>query len=175
VRDFLAAIPAQSEAAPFSDLRVSLFHAVDHLLRLQSRLAPKPAALNALRGERLKKETNCIRKLLEVAAEELSMEEKPGDAETAAEDSVADNAPASSAVEELGGLSTSMAGLRKIGREKILAGIPVGSDGGAGALVILDALRWLDRVGYHTWRSLDHLTGSTGKSLEDMEDAIADE
>jgi len=169
VRDFLASIPAQTAEKPFSDLRVSLFHAVDHLLRLQSRLTPKPAALAALRADSLRAETENISRLLELATQDLQSP-PPAAAET-----ISPEIPTPSARDNLQTLSRNMAEMRRSGREKILAGIPAGSGQGEEALLRLDALRWLDRVGYHTWRAVDHLRANPEQPVDEPGENSGDE
>jgi phosphate:Na+ symporter len=174
VRDFLAAIPAQSDDKPLSDLRVSLFHAVDHLLRLQSRLDPDPTALAVLRDETMRRETGCIRELLELAdADLLSEEMKTASGESSATSANPPGEEVPANLESIARFSHAMADMRRTGREEILAGVPVGEDRGAQALKILDALRWLDRIGYHTWRAMDHLGGTADKSIAEIEESAS--
>ena len=52
------------------------------------------------------------------------------------------------------------------GRERpaVLQQMAGGQGGPAKALEILDAMRWLDRVGYHTWRICHYLGGDSQKA-----------
>lgn len=53
-----------------------------------------------------------------------------------------------------------LADLRREERPHLLRETAVGREHPARALEVLDALRWLDRVSYHTWRLCQHVGGN---------------
>ncbi len=61
------------------------------------------------------------------------------------------------AVEHLRAASTAIAGLRREQRPKLLVAAADGAIDPQRAAVVLEAVRWLDRLGYHTWRAAHHL------------------
>lgn len=68
-------------------------------------------------------------------------------------------APADS-VAQLERQAAALADLRRTARPLVLRQTVEGSGGPAQALEILNAMRWLDRVGYHTWRIANYLGGA---------------
>src|SRR5690606_12986532 len=72
------------------------------------------------------------------------------------------------AAERMRALSLGMAGVRKEGRVEALSAAARGELDPDEALARIEALRWLDAVLYHVWRSTHHLeppgTGSTTDS-----------
>lgn len=166
VRDFLSQIPAQSQDRPLSDLRISLFHAVDHLMRLEHRLDPSRDSLRVLKSAELLHATECLDRLLTLAQQHLRL----GTGEnTCAADPVGD---AGQLVENAGVVSRELAAFRKNEREKTLAGIPARDGSAESALLTLDALRWTDRTGYHLWRALDHLAGTPTPPAAEFENGV---
>jgi len=71
--------------------------------------------------------------------------------------------PEPESAEKLGELSKSLAATRRARREEVLAETAAARITPDVALKELDAIRWVDRLGYHTWRSAAHLfNGNNG-------------
>ncbi len=138
-RDFFARIPAMSEDEPFSRLRVAQMHAVDHLSRLLASLEPEGTAREILAHPRLQAALACTRDILDVGEAGLSDRAGPDWLERVRE------------------LSLRLADLRRKERPAILAQAASGGWRPEQTLELLDAMRWLDGVGYHAWRSCNYL------------------
>jgi len=150
IQRFLASIP-QDTNSRHAAARVGLMHVIDHLIRLKGRIKPSTAVCAALDKPPLREGIDLLRTILNSAIEGLK----------------------SSAPKEWGDLvcenSKRLAEVRRLGRVAVL-------DEGGGAratpdeiLQILDAMRWLDRVGYHAWRICAHLPSASGPLLEPVE------
>ncbi len=139
IQRFFARIPSVREEEPLSQLRVGQMHAIDHLTRLLSRLEPPDDVLAMLAHPRLQPALAHGRTLLARAAAGL------GDT---ASDRWLDDVTTEAA---------RLAELRRDERPRVLNATSDGSYAPAEALEVLDAMRWLDRVGYHTWRSCHYL------------------
>lgn len=146
IRTFLSSIPPDSHPTQSTPSRIALLHVIDHLIRLQNRIAPSPAIRSALREKPLHEPLLLLKSLLQTAVHGLN-----------------ENAPAGweHSVEEN---SKRLAEARRQGRVSILNDGP--STSPEHTLQLLDALRWIDRVGYHTWRICIHLPSSTSSALE---------
>ena len=138
-QEFFARIPPVNEDESFSPLRVSQLHAIDHLARLQSLLHAEGNVQRVLAEERVRPMAAQGRAVLELGEAVLSGR-APADWLARMEREVA--ALAEQQVRE---------------RPAVLQQTAGGQSGPAKALEILDAMRWLDRVGYHTWRSCHYL------------------
>ncbi len=151
---FLARIPPLAEGEPVSQSRVMQMHALDHLVRLQSHLRP-PAILRPLMThERLQPLLRRVREILELA--ELGLHGK---------------APADWS-ESLVQKSMELAELRRRERPDVFRQTASGSWDPTRALAVLDAMRWLDRVGYHTWRICNYLGARDADVLEISEEQL---
>lgn len=62
--------------------------------------------------------------------------------------------------------SARLADFRKRHRPEVLRNTAVGSEDPSAALDQLDAMRWFDRLGYHTWRICLHLDPDVVTPLE---------
>ncbi len=147
IEQFLRSIPPAREDEPLAQSRLDLLHAIDHLSRLQSRLLPGSALLAALPGHPALREgrDRCASILQSALA--LQHAAPPESSE--------------SRLEELAAQSRELAELRRTSRSRILEETSrVLSTESDDALVRLDAMRWLDRIGYHTWRIATHLDPS---------------
>jgi phosphate:Na+ symporter len=139
-QEFFAKIPPVAEDQPLSQSRVAQMHAIDHLLRLQTYLHP-PGVLRRL------SEHNPVQAQVTLGREILDLGEAglhgraPDDWTT-----------------RLANKSLELSALRRQTRPAVLKQTAVGG-GPAEALDTLDAMRWLDRVGYHTWRIGNYLGG----------------
>jgi phosphate:Na+ symporter len=146
IQDFFAGIPAVGDDQPLSDMRVAQMHAIDHLVRLRIHLIPPSVFQNLMIHKPLKAMVMQTRDLLELGEAGLHGHAPPDWMDIVAEKSV------------------ELAALRRQSRPAVLK--RTAGEGGdpALALGVLDAMRWLDRVGYHAWRIVNYL-GSDGKSL----------
>jgi phosphate:Na+ symporter len=70
--------------------------------------------------------------------------------------------------------AVALAEQRRQARPIVLKETADGQGGPAQALEILDAMRWLDRGGYHTWRICNYL-GGAGKPESALTDANPEE
>jgi phosphate:Na+ symporter len=138
---FFAQIPPISEDAPLSASRLAQMHAIDHLLRLQSRLLPEERILQLLSHERLQPGAAICRNILDLA--EAGLHER---------------AP-SGWLEIVEQRALSLAEMRRAERTSVLQQTAGGAWQPGEALEALDAMRWQDRVGYHTWRIANYLSG----------------
>jgi phosphate:Na+ symporter len=141
VRDFLGGVRSTPGSGPSYDHHLGVLHAVDHLERLASAVqASRP--VSALAAE------PALGEIAAELAERLSEVARWQDG---------DFAPAR--VMELEALSLSMAARRRSERPLVLERATEGGTDPRRALRQLDAIRWLDRIAYHLWRALFHLTG----------------
>jgi len=144
IQRFFAQIPPVAGNAPLSQLRVTQMHAIDHLARIQSRLQPPAHVRSMLAHERLQSAVARCQSLLELG--EAGLQGRgPADWLVSVEQK-----------------ALALAELCRAERPVILGQTASGEWGPDRALEVLDALRWLDRVGYHTWRICRHL-GIEGK------------
>jgi len=152
---FFARIPPVAEDAPLSELRVAQLHANDHLMRLRAHLRPGSGVRRMLAHERLQPLLGQIDALLTAAIQGLHGE---GPADWP---------------DQIERMAFELADLRRRQRPIILRETAAGEWGATHALEVLDAIRWVDRVGYHAWRICNYL-GGDGKpesrpSLESQE------
>lgn len=136
---FLARIPPGAEDEPPSRMRVAQLHALDHLTRLHAQASPEPAVRRMLTHDRLQPVAARSRGLLELAEAGLRGR-GPADWLTALERE-----------------ARALAGLRREERPILLRQTAGGAWPPIEALAALDAMRWLDRLGYHTWRICNYL------------------
>ena len=153
-QDFFAKIPPVSEDEPPSQSRMAQLHAIDHLTRLQAHLHPEANVQRALMEERLGPMAMQARAILEVSDAGLQGQ--------APADWRAQVARAAAALAEL----------RRQERPTVLKQTAAGQGEPVKALEMLDAMRWLDRVGYHTWR-ICHYLGADDKAETSPNDARA--
>jgi phosphate:Na+ symporter len=142
LESYLAQIPAQTTNEPLSARRLEQMHAIDHLIRLGERMRLSPGARRRLPESHF------------AAARELA------DAILETGLAIAGGAPADPT--RLEALSTQLAALRREQRALILKNTADGQHSPTEALEELDAMRWLDQVGYHTWRIGVYLAAKAG-------------
>ncbi|HMO65810.1 MAG TPA: Na/Pi symporter [Verrucomicrobiota bacterium] len=130
VRNFLGRLPPAGDDAASSS---------DHLLRLRERVPPPPALRDRPVPEGLAAGVERSRRLLEAARHGLT-----AGAAGAWLDAVASEAAA-------------LAEWRRAQRPVVLRRTALGAAAADESLHLLDAMRWLDRVGYHAWRVAHHL------------------
>jgi phosphate:Na+ symporter len=149
VEQFLRGVPPISDNEPLLQSRLDLLHAVDHLTRLQSRLRPEAGILAMIpRHPALQGACELSAEVLQRACDLLAA---PADRLESAEDSLRVLAEKAAALAEA----------RRKSRPQFLAGTTEGRlPPELDPLLLLDAMRWLDRLGYHTWRIAVHLTPS---------------
>jgi len=140
--EFFARIPPVSEDAPLTASRLALVHAIDHLQRLQSRVAPAERIRQWWECEPVRTAATHGRSLLELATAGLR------------------GAGATDWVARVEQHAAALAKLRRQERVTVLGEAAGGARPPNDAIEMLDALRWLDRVGYHTWRVVNYLAGT---------------
>ncbi len=140
-QEFFAQIPPVSEDEPPSQSRVAQLHAIDHLTRLWAHLQSQSVVQRVLNEERVRPMAAQCRSVLELGARGLH------------DGAVADW------LAQVERLAAELAELRRQERPEVLRETAGGRGDPAHALELLDAMRWLDRVGYHTWRICNYLGG----------------
>ncbi|MEJ5248771.1 Na/Pi cotransporter family protein [Caldilinea sp.] len=121
--------------------RLALLHAGDHADRLIEACLESPSPLY---GEEVR---TAAAQLAEALAPALDwLETRKGDASTL--------------VQRLAQASTRQAEARRLQREQVLLETAAGRIQPDEAQRRLESMRWVDRVGYHAWRMMHHLTGS---------------
>lgn len=141
VQDFLAKVPAPSETDAAPQLRVAQMHAVDHLNRLLSPLTPPETVRRVLHHPHLESASTLVLETLKLSIAGLRGEAPDG------------------WVRQVGQQAAAVAELRRAERPRILQETAEGAFAPSLALDLLDAMRWLDRLGYHAWR-LSHYLGA---------------
>jgi phosphate:Na+ symporter len=154
VRRFLLQVLPGEESADLGREKLTQLHAVDHLFRLAGRLNPRPEVRRALLGSELSKAAELGREVLRVG---LSLADEP----------TKDPAPG---LQKLQQLSHALAEERRHGRQEVLARTVKSTAEELDPLVHLDALRWVDRVGYHSWRASVHLWQTVPAAISDNEE-----
>jgi phosphate:Na+ symporter len=155
-QEFFAKIPPVNEDEPPSASRVAQLHAIDHLTRLQAHLHPESNVQRVLAKERVRPMAAQGRAILELGEAGLS-----------------GRAPADW-LAQMERAAVALAEQRRQARPIVLKETADGQGGPAQALEILDAMRWLDRGGYHTWRICNYL-GGAGKPESALTDANPEE
>lgn len=157
IQEFLARIPSQADAAAQAESRVSQMHAIDHLMRLQSRMQPPPGVQRMLNHERLTTVTERTRHILQLGIAGLR-----------------DEAP-EEWLATMQRESSEMAAQRLRERPAILH--QAADDWTPPQiLALLDAIRWVERIAYHAWRTCNYLGGDgTPELLPSMGELAQDE
>ncbi|MCW5554289.1 MAG: Na/Pi cotransporter family protein [Verrucomicrobiae bacterium] len=141
IQEFFARIPPVSEDEPPSSLRVAQLHAIDHLTRLQAHLQPEANVQRVLREARVRPLAAHGRRILELGEAGLR------------------GSSADDWLVQVERAAAGLADLRRQERPTVLKQTADGQGEPVRALEMLDAMRWLDRVGYHTWRICNYLSG----------------
>ncbi len=153
LREFMRGVRTESKSADRSR-HLSVLHAVDHLERLAHALGERGAASAARTGGELG----------EMRARLVGMLEETG----AWFRSEGAGAEGSARAERA---SVEIAGARRAARARTLEETAEGAVSAERAESLLEASRWLDRVGYHVWRSAAHLRAGSeeeiGRPFED--------
>lgn len=139
IGQFIDHIPAQHDDAVLQRRAVSVLHAYDHLCRLHEALLEE-GQLQALKvDEASSVDAESLHSML-LRANSLIAEGKAGEVP-----------------EVLASSSQQLAHSRRSRRREVLHNISENSIGVEAGLRLLDAIRWVDRIGYHAWRSMVHL------------------
>jgi phosphate:Na+ symporter len=139
-RRFLARVRTSPDVADEHRRHVNLLHALDHLQRLEDAL-DEPHHAAVVRGAGAPPQAaHRLAEALMVAARWCEDEQAP------------------SPVEELASVSADLAERRRAHRRRLLADAATRVDPDE-AMRSVDAMMWLDRIGYHAWRSVAHLAG----------------
>lgn len=134
IQEFFRQIPSMAEDEPLSQLRVTQMHAIDHLARLQMRLDMPQSVRHILDDLRLRPARDLSYDILEQGATGLM-----GNAST-------------DWLTQLKQDTAELTELRRKERPLILQQTARGDYAPTTAVELLDAMRWLDRLGYHAWR-----------------------
>ena len=142
-RRFLGLISFPASRPGQLNTRISMIHALDHLNQLAVVVKNnfEPSLLNG--EQRLQEPKRTVLEMVETAAASLHRQ-----------------APAPER-DKLQRLSLALAERRRAERAALLEESAHGTVEPGQALHTLDGLRWLDAVGYHTWRTLHHLSTDT--------------
>jgi phosphate:Na+ symporter len=145
-RRFLGLVSFPASRPGQLNARISVIHALDHLNQLAVVVKDnfKPSLLNG--EQRLQEPKRTVLEMVEAAAASLRRQ-----------------APAPER-DQLQRLSLALAEHRRAERAALLEESARGTVEPGQALHTLDGLRWLDAVGYHTWRALYHLSTDTNEA-----------
>jgi phosphate:Na+ symporter len=141
IQHFVARIPPLPEDRPMSLSRVDQMHAMDHLLRLEASLHPPRKVWETLSDPHIEGAVKQTSDLLRLADAGLRGQ-APDDWS-----------------QQVGELAAHLAELRRGQRPVVLQQTAHGEWDPNRALNLLDTMRWLDRLGYHTWRICHYLAG----------------
>lgn len=139
VRGFLGRLPPVAEGEAPSPDREAQMHALDHLLRLRERVLLPAILLGRPVPEALVEGVERTRRMLLSARAGLTGGTEGPWLEALRQDAAA------------------LAEWRRAERPVVLRRTALGAAAADESLRLLDAMRWLDRVGYHTWRAAHHL------------------
>jgi len=162
-QQFLARIPPVSENQPLSHSRLAQMHAIDHLMRLRPYLYPPSVLGKRVAYEHLQTEIALCSEILEVSENGLRRRIPP------------------EWLEILERKSLELSEMHQQGRAAVLRQTAAGNGEPALALNILDAMRWLNRAGYHAWRVCNYLGGRNSEDTpvaeeeSHMEDLLRNE
>jgi phosphate:Na+ symporter len=147
-RRFLGLISLPASRPGQLNTRISMIHALDHLNQLAVVVKNnfEPSVLDG--EQRLQEPKRTVLEMVETAAASLRRQ-----------------APAPER-DNLQRLSLALAERRRVERATLLEESAHGTVEPGQALHTLDGLRWLDSVGYHTWRALHHLSTDASEADE---------
>ncbi len=140
-QQFLATIPSVAGDEPLSQNRICQMHAVAHLARLRTYQRPPSVLRHQVVAEPLAEQREALRALLHLCEAGLRGRKESG------------------WLMAVAARSAELTSEHSRGRPLVLARSATGASDTAVALVLLDAMHWLDRVGYHAWR-ISHYLGS---------------
>jgi len=154
LESFFRRIPATDDSQTIAATRVGQLHAMDHLTRLQKRLTPSPSIRRTLNHDEVRPAAELSRTIL-LMGESGLRGEAPDDWRARVEQHAFE-----------------LAELRRAKRPEILEQTAGGAAPPAEALDLLDAMRWLDRLAYHTWRICHYLAPEPAPALPAAEAAV---
>lgn len=141
IQAFVARIPPVRDDEPLAQARTAVLHAIDHLVRLADRMQAPAGVSRFLAHPRMREPSAMTLRVLKTAAQGIRGE--AGEGWTL----------------ELVQAAEALAEMRHRSRPEILRETSEGEHDPHVALAVLDAMRWLDRIGYHTWRACHYLCG----------------
>mgnify|MGYP001053211847 CR=1 FL=1 len=144
IQHFFSRIPPMNEDESLSPTRVHQLHAIDHLVRLFKRLTLSSGERSMLFQPLLRPGLIQCQQALELARQGLL-----------------GHAPAGW-LNKINAQAQTLADLRRDNRLDILHETAIGRRGPSDALDALDAVRWLERVTYHSWRLCYYLAEENG-------------
>jgi phosphate:Na+ symporter len=147
---FFAKIPPIADDEPLSRSRIAQLHAIDHLARLLTRLNLSAATRKVMAQPALQGALTRCQKVLTLARQGLL------------------DRVSFEWLMQMEHQAQVLAELRRDERLAILRQTAHGKQSPFDALEALDAIRWLERVTYHTWRLCHYLT-EEGTENGDME------
>lgn len=140
IATFLSSIPAVNNLSGISPLREGQIHALEHLARLQDFKYPPASLLTQLQNPRLQQQMQITLELLRSSTECLT------------------NSEPEPLLRDVETKSQHLRSIRMNERPAILHETIEGKFKAEDALQLLDAMRWLDSIGYHAWRICTYLT-----------------
>jgi phosphate:Na+ symporter len=145
VQLFLQGIPLRDGSEALGHQRVDAFHAIEHLGRMQSRLSPPTSIRHTSESADLAEPFTWLRECLDAGISYLESSD-PQLRDTL-------RLQAARLVE-----------FRRHDRPLVMRLTAEGKLSSQQGLDRLDAVRWLDRIAYHTWRVCEHLAGNDQNS-----------
>lgn len=139
IKDFLGSLRAVPDDPVLSQYRVSQLHALDHLMRLESRLAPKSQVRQVLKEDALRENVQNVIELLEYTQRGLT---GPLDENW---------------VKNVQQLAKKLNDARNQQRPRFLQQTAQGGLRSGKAIDLLDGSRYLERIAYHIYRCCVHL------------------
>ncbi|MBE0410565.1 MAG: Na/Pi cotransporter family protein [Anaerolineales bacterium] len=156
-RRFLADVRPEEGVKLDQQRHVSVFHAIDHLWQLEEALNEAGQSGVAMQAETCKE---AYSELVDVFEQVIPLVES-GDLDLAAK--------------KMGEKSRQIADIRRNQRREVLDNTAKFQINADLALLELEAMRWLDRLGYHIWRTINHLRQEGVSESEEHERQILDE
>ncbi|SDY61933.1 Na/Pi cotransporter family protein [Nitrosomonas sp. Nm33] len=145
---FFARIPPITDDEPLSRSRIAQLHAIDHLARLLTRLNLSTATRKVMTQPALQSALTRCQKVLALARQGLL------------------HRVSSNWMIQMERQAQALAELRRDERLVILRQTANGKQSPFDALEALDAIRWLERVTYHTWRLCHYLAEEIAENGE---------
>lgn len=155
IQSFLESMPPTPDDETMTQARLDQLHAVDHLIRLATRLKSPGEVYRILAQDVIREATHKCQATVEIATDWLQISEAIFPGSTLPENISAD---AEVAFSELKRLADELKSLRQSQRQEIIKKTATGSFRPTDALHLLDGYRWLDRTAYHVYRATAHLT-----------------
>jgi len=145
IQTFLGRIHHLPGDRPMSSLHVAQIHVIDHLLRMEESMQSPRAQLEHLNDPSLRAVIAQTAEILRLAGAGLRGEEAEG------------------WIDRVRAQSEGLAELRRHDRPLVMQATAFGELDSDKGLMLLDTMRWLDRIGYHTWRIAHYLHGDAAE------------